>query len=251
VVGTEDESHVDACRFRSRSACRRSRHPAGGGRAPARPPPAGRRLSPGAGRSGPRRRGFGRRCGVMRRRPVAVYRVIDEDELLGGDGIDAPDDAAGEPARRPAPRAASVRRLVSGTGWPALPSWAVTAIAVAALAVVASLLLHRSPGAPAHAALPVAPAEVATRRAHRATAGGPPPLGTGSHAPPLTRMRAKPRTRRRRVVLRAHRARRALAARADRSPVAVPIPGGPGAGAVAAPAVPAIQLPGQEFGFER
>jgi hypothetical protein len=187
----------------------------------------------------------------MRRRPVAVYRVIDEDELLGGDRIDAPDDADGEPAGPPAPRAASVRRLVSGTGWPALPGWAVSAIAVAALAVVASLLLHRSPGAPAHAALPVAPVEVATRHAHRATAGGPPPLRAGLHAPPLTRTRAKPRTRRRPVGVRAHRARRVLAARADSSPVALPIPDGPSAGTVAAPAVPAIQLPEQEFGFER
>jgi hypothetical protein len=79
----------------------------------------------------------------MRRRPIAVYRVIDEDELLGGEALDGFHDASDRVADRAAtPWPAAVRggppRLAAWTGW--LP----TAAAVGGLVCVAVLLLGLS-----------------------------------------------------------------------------------------------------------
>lgn len=62
---------------------------------PARTPSADRRRLGGAARCGPRRHDGVSAVAVIRRRPVAVYRVIDEQELLGADAIDTELEAAG------------------------------------------------------------------------------------------------------------------------------------------------------------
>jgi len=82
----------------------------------------------------------------MRRRPIAVYRVIDEEELLGGgseqirDGLALPDDLERSIPQRVRRRRRCVR-LRSG--------WGSTAAAVAGLSVIAALLLSTTAHAPA------------------------------------------------------------------------------------------------------
>jgi hypothetical protein len=70
----------------------------------------------------------------MRRRPTAVYRVIDEEELLGGHATadsSIPMQAWRAPAGPPA----------SHSRWRGLTGWGSTALAVGALAAVAAALL--------------------------------------------------------------------------------------------------------------
>jgi len=104
---------------------------------------------------------------VIRRRAIAVYRVIDEEELLSGpllpaDGVDLPPDWAARLA--PPSRAAwlpSARRLV--------PLTAAVALASAALALIAAswaprAATGRAPVAP-HASTPTRQTERAARAA--------------------------------------------------------------------------------------
>ena len=82
----------------------------------------------------------------MRRRPIAVYRVIDEEELLGGgseqirEGFALPEDLEGAISRRAGRRRRHVR-LRGG--------WGSTAAAVAGLSASAALLLSTTAHAPA------------------------------------------------------------------------------------------------------
>jgi hypothetical protein len=95
----------------------------------------------------------------MRRRPTAVYRVIDEDELLGGEALDGFHDAPDRLADRaatpwPAAVLGAPPRLTARLGW--LP----TAAAVGGLVCVALLLLSLS-----RHGEPVTPAALAGRHA--------------------------------------------------------------------------------------
>jgi hypothetical protein len=102
---------------------------------------ARRRRPPCAVRRDPRRRARLPRASVMRRRPIAVYRVIDEQELLGGEPVEWLGDERAASDRSPVPRPV-VRR---GSARPRAThrlGWASTASAVAGLVCVALLLLH-------------------------------------------------------------------------------------------------------------
>jgi hypothetical protein len=179
----------------------------------------------------------------MRRRPVAVYRVIDEDELLGGDGglfdahtISAERLAAPVP---PQPAATSGARRRPAPA----PGLRSTALAVAALASIAAALLDLSGTAVTSTARPVAspvhprpasaprsaPASVAAGRRHARLAR---PANRSTHA------QRKPATRARRRVEAALRPAHAAAGVTER---------------LAQPRRPTTPPPGpaQEFGFER
>jgi hypothetical protein len=165
----------------------------------------------------------------MRRNPVAVYRIIDEEELLGGEDFELSSrpELAGRAARR------ALRRGRTG--------WGSTALGVLALACVAALLLMLSPRArPPLPATPTPP---------RASTPASPALTVTPAAMPA---RARPphavRSRTRRLIVR--RERRA------------PAPGPAGTARGARPAVtvsragrsvtPPIRFaPDLEFGFER
>jgi len=69
---------------------------------------------------------------VIRRRPVAVYRVIDEEELLG-----EPPTAA--PVAHPAPQRRAARRL---------PRRSLALAGAAAIAALAAVLVAGAPAAP-------------------------------------------------------------------------------------------------------
>jgi hypothetical protein len=112
-------------------------------RAPALPAPAAARRSARAARRGRRTAELLAVGFVMRRRPIAVYRVIDEDELLGGDALAGLHDASDPVAdRAEEPLMGAVRgappRLAAWMGW--LP----TAAAVGGLVCLAVLLLGLS-----------------------------------------------------------------------------------------------------------
>jgi hypothetical protein len=194
----------------------------------------------------------------MRRRPSAVYRVIDEEELLGGHT--SPDTSipigawgppagplaappAGLSAGPPAGSPASRRRLRGLTGWGS------TALAVGALAAVAAALLSLGDdiGASNPAAAP-APAVARTPPRLRTTASRPSrrmpppdrrrtptrPRFTASKSTTAWLGRAEPRRLRRRVnALRYHPA------------------DGPSTTVAPAEPSPAQAGPAQEFGFER
>ena len=90
----------------------------------------------------------------MRRHPVAVYRVIDEEELLGGEDFElASRQLVG--AHAPDRKLRRQRRRWSG--------WRSTALGVVALACIAGLLLDVSPRAQA---------PVPSRRSGAATSAG-------------------------------------------------------------------------------
>jgi hypothetical protein len=118
----------------------------------------------------------------MRRRPVAVYRVIDEEELLGRDGVEL---VGGECELLPASgfAAGDMRDRLPGRDYVrSWSGWRSTTLGVVALACVAALLLSVSsrvaapvtapavsppgrPAAPTHVAVAVvAPARRPQRR---------------------------------------------------------------------------------------
>jgi hypothetical protein len=174
---------------------------------------------------------------VMRRRPVAVYRVIDEAELLGGEAIEALDGEHG--LAPPSPFRAREQRTPRRQR---LGGWASTGLAVAVLVGVAAVLLSvsshvRSPVAVPAASPPLRPT--------------PPPRRAVVLTPPLKR-RSPPRPQRRvrpAGVLHAQ-ARRGRIVHATRAPAAVRAP--TVAGWTDRP-VPTARPPGagEEFGFER
>jgi hypothetical protein len=122
----------------------RSRRTSGVGRAPAWYPTAYRRRPHGAARHGPCRRRWRH---PMRRRPVAAYRVIDEEELLGGGAAWSAADSQPTPASAPAsdPRPRRSRRFFRSV-------WGSTLASVVGMAGIAAVLV----ASPAH--VPVAPA---------------------------------------------------------------------------------------------
>lgn len=171
----------------------------------------------------------------MRRHPVAVYRIIDEQELLGGEDLELT--SSGELAAGGDTPIRALRRP-RRRGW---SGWASTTLGVVALACVAGLLLHVSP--PAHAPRPASSPRVgvATLARHVLSAA------VSARVPLRTRPLPRPARLRRRVVVRYARranARRAVDAVA-RATAAVPVPAGGGSGSAPASA------PDHEFGFER
>jgi len=170
----------------------------------------------------------------MRRHPVAVYRIIDEQELLGGEdfeltsrrelaGGDTPIRALRRPRRR---------------GW---SGWGSTTLGVVALACVAGLLLNVSPRA--HAPQPASSPRdgVATLAQHVIRVAVP--ARVPSRTRPLPR---RGRLRRRLLV---PPGRRASARRpvdtVARANAVVAVPSGGGSG------TPPPSAPDREFGFER
>jgi hypothetical protein len=184
----------------------------------------------------------------MRRRPIAIYRVIDEDELLGGEALDGFHDASDRVADRAAmPWPAAVRggppRLAAWTGW--LP----TVAAVGGLVCVAVLLLGLS-----HHGEPSTAAALARRRSQ------------SPHAPAVPRRaaerasRPKPRAAGYRRPLRPHtgpaskhrspRSGRGARRRTARPDVALSVRTGEESPPAIASASGASAA-NQEFGFER
>ena len=94
----------------------------------------------------------------MRRRPIAVYRVIDEEELLGGEGIGL-SGTAGDPLQPLPADGLPVRPAAWRERSGSWRGWASTAVAVVALGGVAVLLL----GISAHARAPVAASDASPR----------------------------------------------------------------------------------------
>jgi hypothetical protein len=125
-----------------------------GARVPLRRPRTARRDS--------RRRARRLRREVMRRRPIAVYRVIDEQELLGGDDIEGLD-AAWAPVPDPPARPVAIGRAYS---WRERATrrmgWASTASAVAVLLCIALVLLHTASPARTPVTAPTASRAVGT-----------------------------------------------------------------------------------------
>ena len=171
----------------------------------------------------------------MRRHPVAVYRIIDEQELLGGEDLELA--WGGEPAAGGDTPIRALRRA-RRRAW---SGWASTTLGVVALACVAGLLLHVSPAT--HAPRPARSPRVGVAALARHVISAAVPPRVRSRTTPLPRP-ARPR---RRVVVRY--ARRANAGRAAdsvaRASAVVPPPVGGGAG------TPPASAPGREFGFER
>ena len=247
-VGRNNPASPHGC-ARSTRIHPRPRRPSGVGRAPAWTPPALRRRPPGAARCGPRRRRWGF---VMRRRPIAVYRVIDEEELLGGgssetrEGPVLPDDLE----RAISGRVRRRRRRPRLHG-----GWGATAASVAGLSAIAVLLLSTTAHAPA-APRPLRFEPVSRQR--RSNVSRPPVLTTT----PAHR-RGKPRRSRpaprqvRRPVLHRRDASRSPSSQPTRVQAAAP----PAASAVGSTSVAAPDSapstidpstgPSAEFGFER
>lgn len=175
----------------------------------------------------------------MRRHPIAVYRVIDEEELLGGEGLERLD---GEHGLSPAPESA-VRITRSPRRW-RLGGWGSTAAAVAALVGLAGLLMSVASHVPSPAALPAAapplhPPAPATPRAVSASPRHASPRRAPRRRRPRSTRRVPARWRSRVHVVRAlsvvaHASARATAGLTD----------GPSA-------APAPFRADQEFGFER
>ena len=194
----------------------------------------------------------------MRRRPVAVYRVIDEAELLGPEDVElvggelhfAPsrERVTGEVAHVP-----PWRHVLAGGG-----GWLPTLLAVAALGGVAVLLLSTS----AHVRGPVAvraplPLPATTLRPRVIAA-----VVAVRRRPPVRRMASVVRHQAPRTV--ARRSRRRAALRAPRrspaqrtqpphfaTPVARPAEAAPAPRADARAVMLARPAPDGEFGFER
>ena len=182
----------------------------------------------------------------MRRRPIAVYRVIDEEELLGGEGIGL-SGAAGDPPLQPLPAdgvpvrpAAWRERSASRRGW------ASTAVAVVALGGVAVLLL----GISAHARAPVAASDASPRIPSKRPTRGirrPDPAvasGRAQATRPATRPGRLRTGRRTRPPKRLAKSAVTVRRPASSAPASRPS-GAPGQAADAQP------VPDQEFGFER
>jgi hypothetical protein len=190
----------------------------------------------------------------MRRRPVAVYRVIDEEELLGGAAVDELDDACEiPPTTGSLATIAPVRQSSLRERFSAWSAWGSTALGVAALACVALLLLRGS----AHVRVPAPPRRVASR-AHASTA----PEHSVAAAAPVRR--AAPRRRAAPV----GPARQVVAPRSRHTVVDMVVHGLPRGSAPATPptrvaasrpqseaVAPAPRrapaAPAREFGFER
>lgn len=132
-------SHLGDRRDCSARTARPCRSPAG--RAPAWIPAGVWRRPPGGARQHPRRRLRLLRSSVMRRLPTAVYRVIDEQELLGGEAVDWAAEGGAQAVRSPVPGPVVRRRAWRPRAAHRL-GWASTASAAAALVCVALLLLH-------------------------------------------------------------------------------------------------------------
>jgi hypothetical protein len=241
-------THREATRIRTQPPPR-PRHRPGAGRAPARIPPAVRRRPRGAARSGPRRRSRQGRGAVMRRRPTAVYRVIDEEELLGGGA--AVDSGTRPEGWRP-PAGTPTPRCWWRNGWRWRTGWGSTALAVAALAAVAAALLSLGGEVGASHAW-VAPAAASQRSGLRlwtASKRTSPRVAAvaGRRAATAPRLRANAPSTRRPGNADPRRVRRRAAARQTRTSAGSP------PAATAAPADPAaVQAggPAAEFGFER
>jgi hypothetical protein len=184
---------------------------------------------------------------AMRRRPVAVYRVIDEEELLGSEGIEL---AGAGDELTPSHELATddLRdRVPRRTGVRAWSGWGSTTLGVVTLVGVAALLLSVSsrvvapvttpaassplrPVAPLGHVVPVvAPARRQSRM--RRTPGSLPRRPRGVAAPRAPRLRTPPMQR---ATARA-RAFGAAPLSWARGPAATPV----------------HRAPGQEFGFER
>jgi hypothetical protein len=185
---------------------------------------------------------------VIRRRPTAVYRVIDEEELLGRDAaLDTIIRA--EPWRQPAgPPAAR-------GGWGGLSrrrtGWGSTALAVAALAAVAAALLrlggdvgesHASVARSAASSRTPQRLRTATKRTSLHVE-----VAASRHATPRPRfIAASPSTGR------ARKAEPRLARRRAAARQLQPSAGSPPAATVSpADPSPAQAGPAAEFGFER
>ena len=170
----------------------------------------------------------------MRRSPVAVYRIIDEEELLDGEDFElgSRPELAGRGARRRALRRARTR------GW---TGWGSTALGVLALACVAGLLLTLSPRA-----RPPLPAG----STHPRTSTTVPPALTVVPAamPAHRRPPHASRSRTRRVIVRRGPRPRApaLAGTVRRASAVATVSR---AGASVTP--PTLSAPDLEFGFER
>jgi hypothetical protein len=171
---------------------------------------------------------------VTRRHPAAVYRVIDEQELLGGEDFELtsrPELAGGDTPIR------AVRRP-RRRGW---SGWGSTTLGVVALACVAGLLLNVSPRS--HAPRPASSPRVGVATLARHPIRAAVPARVPSRTRPLPRpvrpkrrllMRYGRRASARRPVDTVARARAVLAVRS-------------GAGSV----TPPPSAPDREFGFER
>jgi hypothetical protein len=169
----------------------------------------------------------------MRRHPVAVYRVIDEEELLGGEDFElasrrqlAGGDAPSRALRRE-------RRRWSG--------WGSTTLGVVALACIAGLLLDVSPRA--HAPVSARRPGTAAPAGHVLRVVAP----AGLPAPTRPLSRPLPGRTRRVIVRRGPRAR----ARRPVGTVARPrtvVAASWRGGSMTTPPPPA---PDREFGFER
>jgi hypothetical protein len=184
----------------------------------------------------------------MRRRPTAVYRVIDEEELLGRDtAVDT--SILAEPWRPPAASPAARGR------WGGLSrrrtGWGSTALAVAALAAVAAALLSLGGDVGAsHASVVRPPASswtplrlwTATKRTSLHVA-----VAASRHATTRPRFIADSPSTGRLGKAESRRARRRAAARQLQ-----PSAGSPPAATVSpADPSPAQAGPAAEFGFER
>jgi hypothetical protein len=134
----------------------------------------------------------------MRRRPVAVYRVIDEEELLGGDRAGPFTDSPARHSNVPATDEAAPRRRFRP-----MPGWAPSALAVAGLVCLAWLLM--TDGSHRRAAVPIPRA---------APLPHPPTAAVAAPAGVAVAVRRAPRHRRSRAV----RVRPAVAVHAYREP---------------------------------
>jgi hypothetical protein len=182
----------------------------------------------------------------MRRRPIAVYRVIDEEELLGGEGIGA-SDAAGDPRVQPlSADGAPVRPVAWRERSARWKSWASTAVAVVALAGVAALLLSVSTHARALVAASATSPRIRSKRPSQR-------IWRVVPAAASTRVQATRRAARRGRLRAGHRTR--LPRRVARPAVAarglVLATGASRPAAAPGPAASAQPVPDQEFGFER
>ena len=229
-----------------------------GGGAPWRPAPHANRIGP----------------AVTRRRPIAVYRVIDEEELLGGDRIECFDTTQGLVGDRSHIQPSSLRTGRRDT--PArFTGWVAVAAAAAALACVALLLLQVRVQAPTANAAPAGSrrsrVDTGARRARAAaspsravtTARAPkraapprpvarvgPKPGVPSHTggPAATPMRTPlqaPGPARRAIRTGVKHARAAAGLARGRTDE------GAATGRVAVETQPAVPAGAQEFGFER
>jgi len=242
-------------RHRSTRIHPRPRSQPGAGRAPAWHPPAFRRRPPGAARCEPRRRRWGF---VMRRRPTAVYRVIDEEELLGG-GSELIAEGMATPVDLERASSGRARRRLRFDG-----AWGSTAAAVVGLSGIAALLLATSTHAPAS----LRPPRLATSSRQSPPSGFRPAALTATTRPhtklrehgrgrPRVTGRSQRRRLHRRVLHREDRSRNTSAQLARAQSVKPPVGSATEARPVQAPEPDVTPArggstgPSGEFGFER